>query len=559
MKTLVKKPAAPAAAGAGLASSALVLGFAIVAMACMNPSIEAPREETGKILISFGVEGAEDLKPAGRSYSAAGPARTVVPSGFGLSTFTKFEASFTATNGGTDLGPVTLSGGGNAFDLEVGTYTVTITAYTGSSPGFTAIAEGAKTGVVVTSGETTNATITLGPKTGAGTGTFSYDITVVPSDASGTMTVTTVGGGTVNGGTVSLPAAQQTAGTVTLDPGYYAVLVNLTRGGDTAGDYEIIHIYAGMTSSFTESYAAADFNASVVLAGEAGISLNEVNGAIAVTADPANRTIQKGVSGDLTLTVPAGYTVTAWYINGVSTPALGTGNTVTLSPDDYEAKTHRVLVSTVKDGVPYSWRNTFTVEAAGGGGGISLSDFTAEKIQELIPAANTADTALTLVLDNTFNLSDGTTLTAMRTAITAAARYIALDLSACTANDNTLTGAQSNTATSPNFNYLSQCAYIIGLKFPSTVTSLGTCAIYGSKSLRWVSIPDSVTGIGIRFYSNCTNLTRYILGSGLVEAQLEGAATLPSDIKTIYFGIANPSDRAGVYVKNIDTGWSKES
>jgi hypothetical protein len=101
--------------------------------------------------VSIGIAGEESLKPAERR-SPAASARTVVPAGLGVGTFAKFEAVFTATGGGTNHGPVTLTGGANAINLAVGTYTVTITAYTGNEGAYMAAAEGSVEGIAVTQG-----------------------------------------------------------------------------------------------------------------------------------------------------------------------------------------------------------------------------------------------------------------------------------------------------------------------------------------------------------------------------------------------------------------------
>jgi formylglycine-generating enzyme required for sulfatase activity len=241
----------------GFRGTAVLFGtLALMAAGCSNPAANSPSRETGRISLSIGIEGAESLVSANKQNAAA---RTVVPA-FNPDPFTKYEALFTATSGGQTHGPVAISAAGTTspVTLAVGTYTVTVTAYTGSDPGFTAASEGGVTGVVVSQGTTTPASVLLGPRTGEGMGTFSYDVTV-PAGASGTLTVTEQGGTTVSGGTITLPADQQTSGALSLAPGYYRAQVSLSRGAEHAGLIEALHIYRGLESALTRVYTESDF------------------------------------------------------------------------------------------------------------------------------------------------------------------------------------------------------------------------------------------------------------------------------------------------------------
>jgi formylglycine-generating enzyme required for sulfatase activity len=241
-----------------------IVAVGLLLAGCNNPATNSPSGETGRISLSIGIEGAESLVSANKQNVAANPARTVVPE-FIPDPFTKYEALFTATSGGQNHGPVAISAAGTTspVSLAVGTYTVTVTAYTGSDPGFTATAEGVVTDIVVTQGATTTANILLGPRTGEGTGTFSYDITS-PAGAAGTLTLTKQDGTAVSGGTITLPAGQQTSGNMNLEPGYYRARVSLTRGTEHAGLIEALHIYRGLESALTRVYTEDHFGEDIV-------------------------------------------------------------------------------------------------------------------------------------------------------------------------------------------------------------------------------------------------------------------------------------------------------
>jgi hypothetical protein len=613
--------------------------LALLAAACSNPAAEAPREGTGRILVSIGVEGAESLQPA-ESRIAGAAARTVVPAGLSTSTFSKFEAVFTATSGGSNHGPVPLSGGTEAINLEVGTYTVTITGYTGSDPAFIAAAEGSVAGVVVTLGGTTPASVLLGPKTGADTGTFSYDITI-PTGASGDLTVTTITGGTVSDGDVTLTPGTGTAGTITLTGGYYQVVVSLTKEGESAGVVEVIHIYPGLTSALaaqtftdadfapvvtvsdfdlsgkfaapavgepadttfntsqytgaivwfpavsgtfagSETYTAtitltakpgytfigvgqdafnytgttptntADtgvisiaFAATYAYAGTASMSYTVDNGEIDVMASPSNKTIRKGEIVKLDLTAPAGYTVTGWYIDGAKAEALGTELSVNLDPDAYTARTHSVSVFATKDGRPYSWRDTFTVLAGGGGSGDPLDMFiAATQTME----TNTPDTPLTLKLDASVDIEANTTTLyeALRKSVMAG-KYIVVDLS-----DYTWT------ETPNTFCLAFAVESVVGVIYPDGLTAIGTDFSFSYEGeyeeysgLRSVTIPATVSSISGGSFFECPNLTRIIFEGNLIASL--GGGRFEADFRTCY---NNQGTKAGTYVKNDGT-WSK--
>jgi hypothetical protein len=232
------------------------VAWGLVMAGCSNPAGPAASKGpgTGQVTVSIGIEGAENLPSLNAQSSEA---RTLAPDFSGLpAPFDKFTLSFTATADGAAHNPVDIENGTTAVvnDLVVGTYTISVTGYVGTDE----IALGRAEGIVVTDGGNTPASVTLGPKTGAGIGTFSYDITVPDGTETATLTITTLEAGAVENGTVDLkttPSGSMAA----LAPGYYLVDVVLTKDGKTAGLNEALHLYRGLTSSLTKTYANSDF------------------------------------------------------------------------------------------------------------------------------------------------------------------------------------------------------------------------------------------------------------------------------------------------------------
>ena len=242
---------AKAATTAFLGAAALALWAA----ACSNPAAQepGPAKGTGRVTLSVSIQG----DPAARSVS---PSRTVAPSF--VSAFTDYVLDFKATSGGQDKSATVNAGSDlEVTGLAVGTYTVTVTARV--SGGY-ASARGSAGGVVVTDGANTPVQITMGPVTGDGTGTLSYDLTT-PAGASGSLAVTPAGGGASE--TVSLPAGQQTSGSIaTLAPGTYTARVSLSKNLEKAGFVEVVYIYRGLTSALPATeFTPADFYEVVVV------------------------------------------------------------------------------------------------------------------------------------------------------------------------------------------------------------------------------------------------------------------------------------------------------
>ncbi|MDR1148131.1 MAG: hypothetical protein LBK66_05815 [Spirochaetaceae bacterium] len=215
--------------------------------------------------------------------------RTVYPGDIGSSIFTKIEASFAPSIGGD---PVVMTGPANAISvtatLPVGTYNVTLTAYTGDIGTYKAVAVGTVSDVGVAENGNTPVSVPMGPETETqGNGMFSYEITLPDALDTATLVVSeTIGGGAVNNGNITLTANQKNKGTIELAAGYYWVRVSLAKGSEYAGlGPEALHIYPGLTSDLPAvTYTDADF---AVIAAVSAFDLTNLFAAPMVKAAPA--------------------------------------------------------------------------------------------------------------------------------------------------------------------------------------------------------------------------------------------------------------------------------
>jgi hypothetical protein len=224
----------------------LLLGILILA-GCSNPALEQTETPaiagTGAVSVRIGtVEG--QFKDA---------ARTLAPE---LPAFSKYTLTF---SGPEAQDPVDISSGTSAsVELTVGTWTITATAYTGTTP----IAQG-NAEVKVNAESKTPADIILAPISEA-PGKFSYSIDV-PANATGSLVIVKADGSSVVNGTIDLEVGPNSA-ELDFHSGQYLMSVRLTMpDGKAAGRTEAVHIYPSRTTEVKYSFAEYDFEMVVPL------------------------------------------------------------------------------------------------------------------------------------------------------------------------------------------------------------------------------------------------------------------------------------------------------
>ncbi len=99
--------------------------------------------------------------------------------------------------------------------------------------------------------------------------------------------------------------------------------------------------------------------------------------------------------------------------------------------------------------------------------------------------------------------------------VEASEKYVILDLSACAALDNTITG--KNSPTNNDMNIIKNNEYLKGIILPSSLEIIGDRAFRNCSGLTSVTIGDSVTSIGDYAFDDCSGLTSVIIGDSVTS------------------------------------------
>jgi hypothetical protein len=185
--------------------------------------------------------------------------RTIMPTGYDIDSFTTFAVSIYETTTPANTATVTGSPFSSVTDLKAATATVE------QGKGYTVKIDASISGALAATGTntftagsgTTPTTVSVDLKVitdGTGNGTFTWNLTydgATNFTALGTATLQLVGGTTIN---IS-PIASGTKNDV--PSGYYTLTVTLQQTDKVPVKFQDkVHIYQGMTSSFTKTFAA---------------------------------------------------------------------------------------------------------------------------------------------------------------------------------------------------------------------------------------------------------------------------------------------------------------
>jgi len=364
MRTMMKK-CGRMRAYAGVCAVALLVMAALVT-SCTNPS---------------GSESSGYKPPAGKGavkLNLDKTTRSIAP-GTTISSFTTFDVQFDAVSGGGGLS-VSFNGVSSAniagpYDLEPGTYDITVVGYIGTSEA--AIGELNNVSILPNQ-TTTTSVITLHAYdiSDGGTGTFSWTIS---NSMTGSLTVASMTFSTITGGTAPTTVDlldNKWNGSITNFPvGYYYVDFVLVKDSKTRTFRHILHIYKGQTSSFTYTFDNSYFTFAKVTIppvvyeppADKQPELETVVGGGSGTTVLPKGTVIVSLSNttypdvlDIVVTNDTDYDANVkWYLNGTTplTSVSGTLNTILTvdvsNPPFNAIGLYQLTVEGTKSSVPY--------------------------------------------------------------------------------------------------------------------------------------------------------------------------------------------------------------
>ena len=263
------------------------LALAAVLTACVpvtGPESSGIPAGKGLVNIQLGVD-----EPAAPASSAA---RTLAPGSVDASAFSSYTLVFTPSGGGD---PVSLENQTDlsGISLDVGTYSLSLSAYTVSGESKLEAAAGNAAGIAVTDGTTTPVTVPLVFKPGAGTGTLSFTVTR-PSgfDLSGarfSLTPLHIGGTTYGTDWLNIlyTGEKKTSHSSieTIESGYYRAVVTLTAAEREAVKSDIVHIGAGQATTLNWTFEETDFSTTITEMWLAGVMNNWTLPGTSMTAE----------------------------------------------------------------------------------------------------------------------------------------------------------------------------------------------------------------------------------------------------------------------------------
>jgi hypothetical protein len=129
--------------------------------------------------------------------------------------------------------------------------------------------------------------------------------------------------------------------------------------------------------------------------------------------------------------------------------------------------------------------------------------------------------------------------------VESAGRYVDLDLSFCSATNNTIAGAKEDEEPSDSdMNLIRDNRYIKGIILPKSLTGIEDEAFTSCKSLASVTIPGSVTSIVKRAFVGCDGLTSFTVAkSNTAYASVDGVLFNKDKTTLIQF----PKSKSGNY------------
>ena len=125
----------------------------------------------------------------------------------------------------------------------------------------------------------------------------------------------------------------------------------------------------------------------------------------------------------------------------------------------------------------------------------------------------------------------------------AGGRYVIVDLSACSATDNTITGVWETPGVN-DMNVIKDNQYIVGVILPDSLTAIGSSAFEKCIRLTAVTIPAGLISIGTDAFYRCSGLTSVDIPAGLISIRANAfsgcsgltSVTIPAGLISITYG-----------------------
>ena len=334
-------------------AAVLLEGLTLLApLACKNPVSPplppaGPEDGYGRISVLMSGTAPE---------TALTPARTVLPS----LVFDKYIYTFTKAGqtAGADLTPDS----SGFFTLEVGAYTVAVSAFIGTAAPYTLAASGVSAEFNVRPGDNDPVVVPL-TAASEGQGEFRYTISYPP----GAVADITLRKWPDMAGIALAPAhvaeGNGLTETLALEAGSYLLSVQASKNGHTAGVTEAVYIYPAMTTVYDKVFTDYDFHAEPPVEPPVMGSVkfefywvDEHNSLVTTNSG------QPSIAPGETLAIAAlsdGYTVQQWHLNGAHTGQSGGTYYFTAAA----AGNYTIGLFVTKDGKLYNTNIVITVEA----------------------------------------------------------------------------------------------------------------------------------------------------------------------------------------------------